>query len=88
MQVEAANNGTAPRASPTKVTDFDPLHVGSSVQTCRGLAVSAIRTKTALFNRLLGQLDVGAERQVVAAAVARRTRDGAPRPAAEDVVDL
>jgi hypothetical protein len=35
------------------VADFDPLHVGTSVQTCPGLAISNIRLKRALFNRLL-----------------------------------
>ena len=38
---------------PTRVADFDPLRVGASVHTCPGLAISNIRLKRALFNRLL-----------------------------------
>src|ERR1035437_2373952 len=42
---------------PTRVADFDPLRVGASVQTCPGLAISNIRLKRALFNRLLAGRD-------------------------------
>ena len=38
------------------MADFDPLRVGASVQTYPGLAITNIRLKWALFNRLLAMM--------------------------------
>ena len=63
---------------PTRVADFDPLHVGASVQTCPGLAIPNIRLERTLFNSLLargsGQASLGVGVEGALLVVAHRAR--------------
>ena len=49
-QLLVVNIGTTSRALPTRMADFNPLHVGNSVQKCPGLEVLRRRINRASFN--------------------------------------